>query len=124
MSLVYPVARGSGTVLVAPLAVLLLGERLSPQGVVGIALVVAGIFLSHGLGRGALRGWAVAGAHRRALRWALLTRALIAGDSVINKGGVTLVPVPPYAFLVFLAHAVILRPVQRRWGGPPPPPVS
>ena len=79
MSLVYPVARGSGTVLVAPLAVLLLGERLSPQGVVGIGLVVAGIFLSHGLGRGALRGWAVAGAHRRALGWALLTGALIAG---------------------------------------------
>src|SRR6185295_5706740 len=79
MSLVYPVARGSGTVLVAPLAVLLLGERLSPQGVVGIGLVVAGIFLSHGLGRGALGGWAVAGAHRRALGWALLTGALIAG---------------------------------------------
>ena len=120
MSLVYPVARGSGTVLVAPLAVLLLGERLSPQGVVGIALVVAGIFLSHGLGRGALRGWAVAGAHRRALGWALLTGALIAGYSLVNKVGVTLVPVPLYAFLVFLADAVIVRLVQWRWGATPP----
>ena len=120
MSLVYPVARGSGTVLVAPLAVLLLGERLSPQGVVGIALVVAGIFVSHGLGRGALRGWAVAGAHRRALGWALLTGALIAGYSLVNKVGVTLVPVPLYAFLVFLADAVIVRLVQRRWGATPP----
>lgn len=120
MSLVYPVARGSGTVLVAPLAVLLLGERLSPQGVVGIALVVAGIFVSHGLGRGALPGWAVAGAHRRALGWALLTGALIAGYSLVNKVGVTLVPVPLYAFLVFLADAVLVRLVQRRWGATPP----
>jgi drug/metabolite transporter (DMT)-like permease len=120
MSLVYPVARGSGTVLVAPLAVLLLGERLSPQGVVGIALVVAGIFVSHGLGRGALPGWAVAGAHRRALGWALLTGALIAGYSLVNKVGVTLVPVPLYAFLVFLADAVLVRLVQRWWGATPP----
>src|SRR5258707_4100683 len=122
MSLVYPVARGSGTVLVAPLAVLLLGERLSPQGVVGIAFVVTGIFLSHGLGRGARGGWAVAGAQRRALGWALLTGALIAGYSLVNKVGVTLVPVPLYAFLVFLADAVIVRLVQWRWGAAPPAP--
>jgi drug/metabolite transporter (DMT)-like permease len=120
MSLVYPVARGSGTVLVAPLAVLLLAERLSTQGVIGVGLVVVGIFLSHGLGRGALRAWAVAGAHRRALGWALLTGALIAGYSLVNKVGVTLVPVPLYAFLVFLGDAVLLRLVHRRWGATPP----
>ena len=120
MSLVYPVARGSGTVLVAPLAVLLLGERLSPQGVIGIALVVGGIFLSHGLGRGALRGWAAGRGQHRALGWALLTGALIAGYSLVNKVGVTLVPVPLYAFLVFLGDAVLVRLVQRWWGATPP----
>jgi uncharacterized membrane protein len=116
MSLVYPVARGTGTVLVAPLAVLLLGERPSLQGAVGIGLVVVGIFLSHG----ALSGWAVARNHRRAVGWALLTGAMIAGYSLVNKIGVTLVPVPLYAFLVFLADAVLVRLVQRWRGGAVP----
>lgn len=116
MSLVYPVARGTGTVLVAPLAVLLLGERPSLQGAVGIGLVVVGILLSHG----ALSGWAAARAHRPALGWALLTGALIAGYSLVNKVGVTLAPVPLYAFLVFLADAVLVRLVQRWRGGSVP----
>jgi drug/metabolite transporter (DMT)-like permease len=120
MSLVYPVARGSGTVLVAPLAVLLLGERLSPRGVIGIALVVAGIFLSHGLGRGALRGWTMGRGQHRALAWALLTGVFIASYSLVNKVGVTLAPVPLYAFLVFLADAVLVRLVQPWWGAAPP----
>jgi drug/metabolite transporter (DMT)-like permease len=116
MSLVYPVARGTGPVLVAPLAVLFLGERLSLQGAVGIGLVVTGIFLSHA----ALSGWAVAGTQRRALGWALLTGVLIAGYSLVNKIGVTLVPVPLYAFLVFLGDAVLVRLVQRWRGGAVP----
>ena len=116
MSLVYPVARGTGTVLVAPLAVLLLGERPSLQGALGIGLVVFGIFLSHG----ALGGWAAARAHRRAVGWALLTGAMIAGYSLVNKVGVTLVPVPLYAFLVFLTDAVLVRLVQRWRGGSVP----
>jgi drug/metabolite transporter (DMT)-like permease len=120
ISLVYPVARGTGTVLVAPLAVLLLGERLSPQGVIGIALVVAGIFLSHGLGRGALRGRTVGWGQHRALAWALLTGVFIASYSLVNKVGVTLAPVPLYAFLVFLADAVLVRLVQPWWGVAPP----
>jgi drug/metabolite transporter (DMT)-like permease len=120
MSLVYPVARGTGTVLVAPLAVLLLGERLSPQGVIGIALVVGGIFLSHGLGRGALRSWASGRGQHRALGWALLTGVFIASYSLVNKVGVTLAPVPLYAFLVFLADAVLVRLVQPWWGTAPP----
>jgi len=101
LSLVYPIARGSAPVLVAPLAVLLLGERLSLQGLAGIALVVLGILTSHG----APGGLAAARAHGRAVGWALLTGAFIAGYSLVNKVGVGLVPVPLYAFLVFLANA-------------------
>src|SRR6266851_3543708 len=115
MSLVYPVARGSGTVLVAPLAVLLLGERLSPQGVVGIGLVVAGIFLSHGLGRGALGGWAAAGAQRRALGWALLTGTLIAGYSLVNMVGVGVLMMGAYlAVLVAMSQAPVSYVVAAR----------
>src|SRR6266436_2069447 len=65
-----------GTLMCAPVLFFYSPWTLSPQGVVGIGLVVAGIFLSHGLGRGALGGWAAAGAQRRALGWALLTGTL------------------------------------------------
>src|SRR6185436_3668689 len=47
LSLVYPIARGTAPLVVAPLAVLVLGERLSASGALGIALVVAGIFATH-----------------------------------------------------------------------------
>src|SRR3989442_3755137 len=40
LSLVYPVARGTPPLLVVPLAIVLLGERPSWQGLVGVALVV------------------------------------------------------------------------------------
>jgi drug/metabolite transporter (DMT)-like permease len=109
LSLVYPIARGSAPLLVAPLAVLLLGEHLSPRGLVGIGLVTVGILTSHG----AHAGLAVARAHGRAVGWALLTGVFIAGYSLVNKVGVALVPVPLYAFLVFLANAILVFLVQR-----------
>ena len=117
LSLVYPVARGIAPVLVAPLAVAFLGERLSAQGLAGIALVVVGIFLSHG----AVGGAAALRANRRALGWALLTGAFTCGYSLVNKVGVRLVPVPLYAFLVFFVDAVLIHLVRWVRGGGAPP---
>ncbi|MFC4112738.1 DMT family transporter [Nonomuraea zeae] len=57
LSVVYPVARGTGPMLASLVAVLFLGERPSPAGVAGIVLVGLGVFLlSGGLSRGALEG--------------------------------------------------------------------
>lgn len=117
LSLVYPVARGIAPVLVAPLAVALLGERLSAQGLAGIALVVVGIFLSHG----AVGGAAALRANRRALGLALLTGAFTCGYSLVNKVGVRLVPVPLYAFLVFFVDAALIHLVRWACGGGAPP---
>ncbi len=117
LSLVYPVARGIAPVLVAPLAVAFLGERLSAPGLAGIALVVVGIFLSHG----AVGGAAALRANRRALGWALLTGAFTCGYSLVNKVGVRLVPVPLYAFLVFFVDAVLIHLVRWVRGGGAPP---
>jgi drug/metabolite transporter (DMT)-like permease len=118
LSLVYPVARGIAPVLVTPLAVAFLGERLSAPGLGGIGLVVVGIFMSHGATG---RGWTVARADRRALGLAVLTGVFTCGYSLVNKLGVRLVPVPLYAFLVFLVDAALIHLAQWVRGGGAPP---
>ena len=47
LSLVYPLARGTAPLLVPPLAVLFLGERPSPVGWAGIAIIGLGIYVLH-----------------------------------------------------------------------------
>jgi len=104
LSLVYPVARGAAPLIVAPLAVLLLGERLSASGLLGIALVVVGIFATHAR---SLASTAPPGG-RSVLALALLTGVMIAGYSLVNKAGVQAAPVALWAFLVFAVDTVLL----------------
>ncbi|MGH7300286.1 MAG: EamA family transporter, partial [Candidatus Rokuibacteriota bacterium] len=116
LSLVYPVARGTAPLVVGPLAVALLGENLSRPGAAGIILVVAGIWVSH---LGAVTGQP-GHTGRRALALAVFTGLMTAGYSLVNKAGVTLVPVPLYAFLVFvinvmLIHLALALRGQRSW---------
>lgn len=105
LSVVYPVARGTAPVLVTPLAILALGERPSPLGVLGIATVVVGIFASQGL---APRTAPFAPGARRAVGLAALTGVMTAGYSLVNKVGVTIAPAMLYAFTVFLMNALAL----------------
>ena len=86
LTVVYPLARGSGPLLSSVMAVVLLGERLSPIGIAGIGAVVSGVFLI----AGGPRLWQ--GAHEPAkrerlytgLRYGLLTGAFIAAYTVID----------------------------------------
>ena len=86
LTVVYPVARGSGPLLSSTVAVVLLGERLTLSGVLGIAAVAAGVFLI--AGGPAL--WRVA--HDPAQRarvhaglyWGGLTGLLIAAYTVVD----------------------------------------
>lgn len=48
LTVVYPVARGSGPLLSSLAAVMLLGERLSPEAMAGIAAMIGGVFLIAG----------------------------------------------------------------------------
>jgi drug/metabolite transporter (DMT)-like permease len=118
LSLVYPVARGTAPLLVVPLAIVLLGERPSAQGLAGIGLVVVGIYASH---TGLIGGRPAARANGRALALALLTGVFTAGYSLVNKLGVSLVPVPLYAFLVFGVDAALIHLVRWVRGGLTPP---
>lgn len=47
LSLVYPLARGTSPLLVAVWAIAFLGERITPQGLIGILAVVAGVYTLH-----------------------------------------------------------------------------
>src|SRR5262245_11199354 len=105
LSLVYPVARGTAPLVVTPLAVAMLGENLSRPGVAGIVLIVAGIWVSH-LGAAANQPGHTS---RRALALAVFTGLMTAGYSLVNKIGVTLVPVPLYAFLVFVINVALIH---------------
>jgi drug/metabolite transporter (DMT)-like permease len=119
LSLVYPVARGTGPLLVPLLAMLFIGERLSVQGVLGISAVVAGIYLVHlrsfNLGAileplSALRGGGTL--------WALGTGAAIAAYSLVDKIGVGVVAPPLYIYLMLAGTWLLLAPlvlIRRRW---------
>ena len=111
LSLVYPLARGSGPLLVALLAPLLLGEVLTPGGATGIGLVVLGLFGMAGGPEPTGPGQSRLLAQWRAphVTMALLTGLTIAGYSLVDKVGVGLVHPTLYQILMmglaFLALA-------------------
>jgi len=111
LSLVYPLARGSGPLFVPILAVLLLNEQLSISGVLGITFVIVGIFSIH------LRSFSIQSMLEPflALRggaslWALCTGGTIAGYSLVDKVGVTNVYPPVYIYLMFVITLLLLSP--------------
>lgn len=126
LSLVYPIARGIAPLAVTPFAVLVLGERVSPSGLLGIALVVGGIFVTHSsmfslaARAGARISIAEGGGSPRtaaAVLLAALTGVMIAAYSLVNKVGVQTVPVVLYAFLVLFIDLCLLTVVLRLRGG-------
>lgn len=112
-SLVYPMARGLGVALVPPAALVVLGERLSTVGSLGVALVAAGILGLH-LAPGATTGSAVAPRALTATAWAALTGLTIAGYSLVDKAGVARMHPVPYFMLMELGTAVVLLPAALR----------
>jgi drug/metabolite transporter (DMT)-like permease len=97
LTVVYPVARGSGPLLSAAAAVLLLGETLSAVGALGVVAVCGGVFLIAG-GPALLRQGHDPAARERVragIRWGALTGALIAGYTVVDAYTVKVLLVSP-----------------------------
>jgi drug/metabolite transporter (DMT)-like permease len=93
MSVVYPLARGTGPLLAMLIAVVLLGERPGVVGTVGGLMVVAGVFVigfSDGLPRS---GTSLAG-----VGFGLLTGSLIAVYTVWDAHAVTALALSPLLF--------------------------
>lgn len=114
LSLVYPLARGSGPMLASLVAVALLGERPTPLALAGGALIVVSIFViagSPGQSRGRNR--------RAAFGYGLLTGAFIAAYTLVDKVAVSVLFIPPLLFtwLGEVGRTALLTPLAlRRWG--------
>lgn len=99
LTVVYPVARGSGPLLSALAAVALLDERLGIYGALGLAGVVGGILLitmgPRLIGRGGGQDATAARRRRHGVYWGAATGALIAGYTVLDGYAVKLLAVSP-----------------------------
>src|SRR5512143_809069 len=91
-SLVYPLARGSAPALIAVWAVLFLRERLTAGGVIGIAILIAGLLIVGGSGWLRLDGKP----HWRGILPALLLAVCISVYTVIDGAAVKLTS--PFAY--------------------------
>lgn len=103
LSHVYPLARGSAPLIVAAVSVAVVGEALTPQGWLAVALVALGI-MSLTLTRGA------AGMHDpRPVLAALVTGGFIASYTVVDAiGGRLSGSAPGYAVWLFVVDGVPL----------------
>ncbi|MFT4195386.1 EamA family transporter [Ottowia sp.] len=92
LSVVYPIARGSGPLLSTVGAIVLLGERPGAAGIVGLLAIVTGIVLISTQGR--LSRFADP-AGRKGVRWGTTTGAAIAGYTVVDAYGVKVLGIQP-----------------------------
>ncbi len=117
LTVVYPLARGSGPLLSALVAIVVLGERITAFGVVGIFAVVAGVFFIAG-GPGLFRAAhdpAKQAGIRKGMVYGLLTGICIASYTVVDGYAVKVVLMSPilldyygnFARLVFLLPTVV-----------------
>jgi drug/metabolite transporter (DMT)-like permease len=112
LSLVYPLARGTGPLLSVLGAIALLGERPGPAAIAGTLLICGGVLAL--LGGGALR--AGRRGRRRAACYALATGLLIACYTVWDGHAVRGAGVSPLVYLWLAAgvQALLLAPAARR----------
>ena len=104
LSVVYPVARGTGPAVATVGAIVLLGEPAGINALIGVAAVVIGIVLIAARGRWMhfRQSQAMAG-----VRWGAASGLLIAGYSVVDAYGVKVLLVAPVV-LDWCAHMVRL----------------
>jgi drug/metabolite transporter (DMT)-like permease len=107
LSLVYPLARGTGPLLATAAAIVLFDERPSVIVFIGIGLITAGVFvltsesgsLRSGLGAGVLYG--------------LLTGVFIAAYTIWDKQAVSALLIPPLlqSWATILVTTLLLTPI-------------
>lgn len=123
LSVVYPIARGTAPLLAVALGVLVLEERLGPEGFLGVALLLVGMlslqrpwrFFRRSAGGS---GW------DPAIGFALLTGVMIASYSAVDRIGTRLVDPWLYAGMIWASGVLFLwvwdlaTGTVRRWQAP------
>ena len=97
LTVVYPMARGTGPLLSSLVAIVLLGEQISALGVAGMAAVVGGVFLIAG-GPGLLRAAHDPVARQRVHKgmvYGVVTGVFIASYTVVDGYAVKVVLMSP-----------------------------
>ena len=97
LTVVYPLARGSGPLMSAMVAILFLGEKISALGFWGIAGVVVGVFLIAG-GPGLLRNAHASEQRQRihiGMAYGLLTGVFIASYTIVDGYAVKVLLLSP-----------------------------
>lgn len=92
LSVVYPIARGTGPLLATLGAFLLLGETPSFHGLAGLIAIIAGIILISTQGKLAKFRQPEA---RNGLRWGMITGGAISGYTVVDAWGVKALAIHP-----------------------------
>lgn len=111
LSLVYPLARGSGPLITVVVAILALGEQPTAIAVFGAALITCGVVLLTGnLAHLRERG------NLYAVVYALLTGCMIASYTVVDKLAVAAFVVPPILldWAANLGRVLLLTPLALR----------
>jgi drug/metabolite transporter (DMT)-like permease len=105
LSVVYPIARGTGVFLAVAAGIVVLGERPGPLAWLGIAVLLGGLLALQ-------RPWRVLRAGTAgfdpAVGFALLTGLTIAGYSTLDRTGTRLVEPWLYAAILWATTATIL----------------
>ncbi len=116
LSVVYPLARGTGPLLASGAAILVLGERAGPVAWAGILLIVAGVFLLAWEPDGGRRP---PGERRLGVIFGMLTGAFIAAYTLWDKYAVDDLLLSPvlYYWGSLLVQTVVLLPVALRRRG-------
>jgi drug/metabolite transporter (DMT)-like permease len=109
LSLVYPLARGTGPLLASIAAVLFLGERPGAAGWFGIAAIVGGIFVATGARLNVRRA-------RASVGYGLATGATIAAYTLWDKHAVSALAIVPVVYEVghFCVQTLLMAPLVLR----------
>jgi drug/metabolite transporter (DMT)-like permease len=118
LSVVYPLARGTGPLLASAAAVALFGERPGPVAVLGILLIGSGVFVLAWEPGGATTDASPAQkrARRLGVAYGVLTGAFIAGYTLWDKQAVSGLALSPilYYWAALLVETAILSPIALR----------
>lgn len=110
LSVIYPLARGTGPLLTAIVATAFFGERPDLLGWTGIALVLGGIFAFAGDPRRLI------GSHGKGVGYALATGVTIAAYTLWDKHAVAALAISPiiYDFFGNVGRTLVLSPLAYR----------